>query len=105
MAKKILGKRTLAMLMSIIMVLGMINVNVLAAQTPELVRNHIPVSTNSAPMFDNVLRSKIEYLSERIVVCEGRLVLSDLPELSVQTLDNVRRIYYPSNLAWVCKKT
>ena len=55
-------------------------------------------------MFDNVLRSKIEYLSERIVVCEGRLVLGDLPELSVQTLDNVRRIYYPSNLAWVCKK-
>ena len=40
MAKKIFGKRALALLMSFVMVIGMINIGVLAAGEPQLVKNY-----------------------------------------------------------------
>jgi len=55
-------------------------------------------------MFDNVSRSKIQDLSQCIIISEGRFILGDLPKLSIQTLDDVGRIYYLADFGRICKK-
>ena len=53
-------------------------------------------------MFDNIFGRQIQDLAQGIVVCEGGLVLGDLTELSIQSLDDIGRIYDFPYLRWIC---
>ena len=44
-------------------------------------------------MFDNFPAGGIEHLTQGIIVGEAGLVLSDLTELAVETLDDIGRVY------------
>ena len=44
-------------------------------------------------MFDNFSAGQIEHLAQGIVVGKAGLILSDLPELAVQALDDIGRVY------------
>ena len=55
-------------------------------------------------MLDDPLGCQIQHPPQRIIVGEGRLVLRDLPELAVQTFDDVRRVYDFPNLGRVFKE-
>ena len=49
-------------------------------------------------------RSQFWYLAQGVIIREGRLVLRDLPELAIQALDDVRRVYDFPNLHRVFKE-
>lgn len=66
--------------------------------------HQLPVLTPGVPVLDDALRGQIQHPAQRIVVGKGRLVFRDLPELAVQTFDDVRRIYDPTNLHWIFKE-
>ena len=70
---------------------------------PQLIRHHIPVPTNHCPVIYNILRRKIQHFPQRVIVGERRLVFRNLPELTVQAFNDVRRIYDLPNLCWICK--
>ena len=59
----------------------------------QLAEHHVPILAPGMPMLDDPLGGQIQHPTQRIVIGERRLVLRDLPELAVQTLDNVRRVY------------
>ena len=59
----------------------------------QLAEHHVPILAPGVPMPDDPLGCQIKHPTQRIVIGERRLVLGDLPELAVQTLDNVRRVY------------
>ena len=71
---------------------------------PQLIRHHIPVSANHRPVIHDILRRKIQHFPQRVIVRKRRFVLRDLPELSVQSFDDIRRIYDPPHLCRICKK-
>ena len=50
------------------------------------------------PVLHDALGGQIQHPAQGVVVREGRLILCDLPELAVQTLDDVRRVYDFPNL-------
>ena len=58
----------------------------------QLAKHQIPILVSGMPMLHDALRGQIEHPAQRIIVGERRLVLGDLPELAVQTFDNVRRV-------------
>ena len=45
------------------------------------------------PVLHDPLCGQVEHPAQRIVIGEAGLVFSDLPELAVEALDNIRRIY------------
>ena len=49
-------------------------------------------------MFDNFPAGEIEHLMQGIIVGEAGLVLGDLAELTVETLDDIGRVYDFPNL-------
>ena len=59
----------------------------------QLAENHVPILAPGVPMLDDPLRCQVQHPPQRIVVGERRLVLGDLPELPVQTLNDIRRVY------------
>ena len=59
----------------------------------QLAEYHVPILAPGVPMLDNPLGGQIQHPPQRIVVGERGLVLRDLPELTIQTLDDVRRVY------------
>ena len=59
----------------------------------QLAEYHVPILAPGVPMPDDPLRCQIQHPTQRIVVGERGLVLRDLPELAVQALDDVRRVY------------
>ena len=65
---------------------------------PQLAEHQIPVLTSGVPVLRDTLGGQIQHPAQRVVVREGRLVLCDLPELAVQALDDVRRVYDFPNL-------
>ena len=56
------------------------------------------------PVLHDPLGRQVEHPAQRIVVGKGRFVFGDLPELAVQALDDVRRVYDLPNLHGVCEK-
>jgi len=50
----------------------------------QLAEHHVPVLAPGMPMLLNVLGGQIEHFAQGIVIGEGRLVLGDLPELTVE---------------------
>lgn len=70
----------------------------------QLAEHQIPVLTSGMPVLHDTLGGQIQHPAQRIVVREGRLVLCDLPELAVQALDDVRRVYDFPNLNGVFKE-
>ena len=70
----------------------------------QLAEHHVPVLAPGVPMLDDTLGCQIQHPPQRIIVGERRLVLRDLPELAVQTLDDVRRVYDFPDLGRVFKE-
>ena len=70
----------------------------------ELGQNHVPISTTGSPVFDNFPAGQVEHFAQGIIVGEAGLVLGDLPELAVQALDDISRVYDFPNLGGVCAK-
>ena len=70
----------------------------------QLTKHETPVLISGMRVLHNALRSQRNHLAQGGVIRERRLVLCDLPELSVQTFDNIRRIYDFPNLDGVFEK-
>ena len=66
-------------------------------------QNHVPISTSGGPVLDNFPAGQIEHLAQGIVVGEAGLFF-DLAELTVQALNNIRRVYDFPNLGGICEK-
>ena len=70
----------------------------------QLTEHHVPILAPCVPVLNNTLRCQIQHPPQRIVVGERRLVLGDLAELPVQSLDNIRRVYDFPNLRRIFKE-
>ncbi len=70
----------------------------------ELGQNHVPISTSGGPVLDNFPAGQIEHPAQGIVVGEAGLVFRDLAELTVQALNDIRRVYDFPNLGGICEK-
>ncbi len=55
--------------------------------------HQIPIQTPSVPMLHNALRGQIGHPAQRIVFGKDGRILRDLPELELQALNDVRRVY------------
>ncbi len=64
----------------------------------QLAEHQIPVLTSGVPVLRDALGGQIQHPAQGIVVREGGFILCDLPELAVQALDDVRRVYDVPNL-------
>ena len=64
----------------------------------QLTEHQIPVLISGVPVLHDTLGGQIQHPAQGVVVREGGLVLCDLPELAVQALDDVRRVYDFPNL-------
>ncbi len=58
----------------------------------QLAEHQVPVLTTGIPILLYPLGCEIEHPSQRIVIGKTRLVFGDLPELPVQSLNNVCRV-------------
>ena len=70
----------------------------------QLAEYHVPILAPGVPMLDDPLRCQIQHPTQRIVIGERWLVLSDLPELPVQAFNDVRRVYDFPNLRKIFKE-
>ena len=59
---------------------------------------------SGVPVLYDPLRCQVEHPAQGIVAGEAGLVFGDLPELAIQSLDNVRRVYDFPHLRRVFKK-
>ena len=64
----------------------------------QLAQHQIPVLVSGVPVLHDALGGQIQHPAQGVVIREGRLVLCNLPELAVQALDDVRRVYDFPNL-------
>ena len=64
----------------------------------QLTEHQIPVLTSGVPVLHDALGGQIQHPAQGVIVREGRLVFRNLPELAVQALDDVRRVYDFPNL-------
>ena len=71
-------------------------------KNPQLIRHHIPVPAYHRPVIYNILRRKIQHFPQRVIVGERRLVFRNLPELTVQSFNDVRCIYDLPNFGRIC---
>ena len=55
-------------------------------------------------MFDNFPTGEIEHFTQGVIVGKAGLILGDLTELAVETLDDICRVYDFPNLLWICKE-
>ena len=70
----------------------------------QLTEHQVPILTPDMPVLDNSLGCQIEHSPQRIVVGKAGFVLGDLPELPVQALDDVGRVYDFPNLRRIFKE-
>lgn len=73
-------------------------------QDLQLAEHHIPVLAPGVPVLYNPLSRQIQHPAQRIVIGEAGLVLGNLPELPVQALNDIGRVYDFPNLRRVFKK-
>ena len=64
----------------------------------QLTEHHVPILAPGVPMPNDPLRCQIKHPPQRVIIGKRRLVFGDLPELAVQTFDDVRRVYDFPNL-------
>ena len=64
----------------------------------QLAEHQIPVLASGVPVLHDALRGQIQHPAQGVVIREGGFILCDLPELAVQALDDVRRVYDFPNL-------
>ena len=64
----------------------------------QLTEDHVPILAPGVPVFDNPLGRQVQHPPQRIVVGKRGLILRNLPELPVQSLNDVRRVYDFPNL-------
>ena len=70
----------------------------------QLAEHHVPILAPGMPMPDDPLGGQIQHPTQRIIIGERRLVLRDLTKLTVQALDDVRRVYDFPDLILICIK-
>ena len=70
----------------------------------QLIEHHVPILIPGMPVLDDPSGSQIQHPTQRIVIGERRLVLGDLPELPVQSFDDVRRVYDFPNFRRIFKE-
>ena len=70
----------------------------------QLTEYQIPVLASGVPVLHDPLRGQVQHSAERIVIGKGRLVFRDLPELAVQALNNIGRVYDLPNLQGIFKE-
>lgn len=70
----------------------------------QLTEHQIPVLTSGVPVLHDALGGQIQHPAQGVVIREGGFILCDLPELAVQALDDVRRVYDFPNLHGVFKE-
>ena len=70
----------------------------------ELGQNHVLISTSGGSVFDNFSAGQVEHLAQGIIVGKAGLVLGDLAELSVETLNDIGRVYDFPDLGGICEK-
>ena len=58
----------------------------------ELGQDHVPISTTGRPVLDNFPAGKVKHLAQGIIVGKAGLIFGDLPELAIQTLDDIGRV-------------
>ena len=59
----------------------------------ELAEHQIPVLAPGVPMLLDALCGQIEHPAQGIIVCKTGFVFCDLPELPVQPLNDIGRVY------------
>ena len=64
----------------------------------QLTEHQIPVLTSGVPVLHDALGGQIQHPAQGVVIREGGFILCDLPELAIQALDDVRRVYDFPNL-------
>ena len=70
----------------------------------QLAEHHVPILAPGVPMLDDPLGCQIQHPPQGIIIGERGLVLRDLTELTVQALDDVRRVYDFPDLGRVFKE-
>ena len=70
----------------------------------QLTENHVPILAPGVPVFHDPLGRQVQHPPQRIVIGKRGLIFCDLPELPVQTFDNVRRVYDFPNLRRIFKE-
>jgi len=70
----------------------------------ELYQNHVPISTPGGPALDNFPAGQIKHPAQGIVVGKVGLVSGDPPELAVESLNDICRVYDFPNLGGICEK-
>jgi len=59
----------------------------------QLTEDQVPVLTPGTPALRDALEGKVEHSAQEVIVGKAGLVFRDLPELVVEALDDVRRVY------------
>ena len=70
----------------------------------QLTEHHVPILTPCVPVLNDPLGRQVQHPTQRIVIGKRGLVLRNLPELTVQAFDNVRRVYDFPNLRRIFKE-
>ena len=70
----------------------------------QLTEYHVPVLTSGMPMLHDPLGRQVQHPAQGIIVGKRRLVLCDLSELPVETLNDIGRVYDSTNLQRIFKK-
>lgn len=64
----------------------------------QLAEDQIPVLASGTPALRDALGGQVEHPAQGIIVGKAGLVFRDLTELSVEALNNIRRVYDFTNL-------
>jgi len=64
----------------------------------QLAEDQVPVLAPGSPALRDALGGKVKHPAQGIIVNKAGLVFRDLPELAVEALDGVRRVYDLPNL-------
>ena len=67
----------------------------------QLAEHQVPVLTSGTPALRNTLRGQVEHPAQGIIVGKAGLVFRNLPELAVEALNHIRRVYDFTNLGWI----
>ena len=70
----------------------------------QLAEHHVPILAPGMPVLHDSLRGQVQHPPQRIIVGKRRLVLRNLPELAVQPLNDVRRVYDFPDLGRIFKE-
>ena len=72
--------------------------NVAREHDLQLAEQQVPVLASGTPASRDALRGQVEHPTQGIIVGKARLVFCDLPELTVEALNHIRRVYDFTNL-------